>query len=180
MVPIEELAAGAIVLVRAGEKTPVDGTVVAGEGAVNEAAITGESLPVDKAPAASVLAGTLVESGAFDIRTEKVGPDTLFAQIVALVEDAGSETAPVQKLADRVAAWLLPLVLVFLIVVFVVTQDYAGYPVVGVGVVHVLGITAARMGWIGPIQAALLHLGPDILVFLNSVKLLRVKLDQTG
>ena len=123
VVPIEELAAGAVVLVRAGEKIPVDGTVVAGEGAVNEAAITGESLPVDKAPEASVLAGTLVESGALDIRTERIGPDTLLARIVALVEEAGSEAAPVQKLADRVAAWLLPLVLVFLIVVFVVTQD---------------------------------------------------------
>ena len=123
VVPIEELSAGAIVLVRAGEKVPVDGTVVAGAGAVNEAAITGESLPVDKEPEASVLAGTLVESGALDIRTDKIGPDTLFARIVALVEEAGSEAAPVQKLADRVATWLLPLVLVFLIVVYVVTQD---------------------------------------------------------
>ncbi len=123
VVPIEALTTGAIVLVKAGEKIPVDGTVVAGAGAVNEAAITGESLPVDKAPEASVLAGTLVESGALDIRTDKIGPDTLFARIVALVEEAGSEAAPVQRLADRVAAWLLPLVLVFLIVVFVVTQD---------------------------------------------------------
>ena len=123
VVPIEELTAGAIVLVKAGEKIPVDGTVVGGAGAVNEAAITGESLPVDKEPEASVLAGTLVESGALDIRTDRVGPDTLFARIVALVEAAGSDAAPVQKLADRVATWLLPLVLVFLIVVFVVTRD---------------------------------------------------------
>lgn len=123
IVPIATLTAGAIVLVRAGEKIPVDGTVVAGAGAVNEAAITGESLPVDKEPEGSVLAGTIVESGALDIRTDKIGPDTLFARIVALVEEAGSEAAPVQKLADRVATWLLPLVLVFLIVVFVVTRD---------------------------------------------------------
>ena len=123
VVAVDELTAGAIVLVRAGEKVPVDGIVVAGAGAVNEAAITGESLPVDKEPEASVLAGTLVESGALDVRTDRVGPDTLFARIVALVEDAGSEAAPVQKLADRVAMWLLPLVLVFLVVVFVVTRD---------------------------------------------------------
>lgn len=123
VVPIEALTAGAIVLVKAGEKVPVDGTVVSGAGAVNEAAITGESLPIDKEPEASVLAGTLLESGALDIRTDRVGLDTLFARIVALVEEAGSEAAPVQKLADRVAAWLLPVVLVFLIVVFVVTQD---------------------------------------------------------
>ncbi|ODS57858.1 MAG: cadmium-translocating P-type ATPase [Acidobacteria bacterium SCN 69-37] len=122
-VPIDSLAAGAVVLVRAGEKIPVDGTVLAGMGAVNESSITGESLPVEKSPSTSVLAGTIVETGALDVRTEKVGADTLFARIVKLVEQAESEAAPVQKLADRVAAWLLPLVLVFLIGVFVVTRD---------------------------------------------------------
>ncbi len=123
IVPIGELMAGAVVLVRAGEKIPVDGTVLTGSAAVNEAPITGESLPVEKGPDSSVLAGTVVDSGALDIRTDKVGPDTLFAQIVALVEKAASEAAPVQKLADRVAAWLLPLVLVFLVTVFLLTRD---------------------------------------------------------
>jgi heavy metal translocating P-type ATPase len=123
VVPVDELRAGTIVLVRAGETIPVDGTVLTGVAAVNEAPITGESVPVKKGPTASVLAGTIVESGALDIRTDKVGPETLFARIVALVEKAESETAPVQKLADRVAAWLLPLVLVFLISVFLLTHD---------------------------------------------------------
>lgn len=122
-VPIEQVEVGAVVLVRAGDKIPVDGTVQGGDGAVNEASMTGESLPVEKGPGASVLAGTILETGALDIRTDKVGADTLFARIVAMVEDAESETAPVQKLADRVAAWLLPLVAIFLIVVFVITQD---------------------------------------------------------
>lgn len=122
-VPVDSLAPGSVVLVRAGDKIPVDGTVTSGAAAVNEASITGESVPVDKGAGDSVLAGTIVESGALDVRTEKVGADTLFARIVALVEEAESETAPVQKLADRVAAWLLPLVLVFLIVVFFVTRD---------------------------------------------------------
>ena len=122
-VPVDSLAPGSVVLVRAGDKIPVDGTVTSGAAAVNEASITGESVPVDKGAGDSVLAGTIVESGALDVRTEKVGADTLFARIVALVEEAESETAPVQKLADRVAAWLLPLVLVFLIVVFLVTRD---------------------------------------------------------
>jgi Cd2+/Zn2+-exporting ATPase len=120
---VDSLTPGSIVLVRAGGQIPVDGTVVAGAAAVNEAAITGESVPVDRTTGASVLAGTLVESGALDVRTDKVGADTLFSRIVALVEEAESETAPVQKLTDRVAAWLLPLVLVFLIVVFFVTRD---------------------------------------------------------
>ena len=123
ILPIDELTAGAVVLVRAGEKIPVDGTVLTGSAAVNEGSITGESLPVEKGPESSVLAGTVVDSGALDIRTDKIGTDTLFAQIVALVEKAESEAAPVQKLADRVAAWLLPLVLVFLVTVFLLTRD---------------------------------------------------------
>lgn len=122
-VPIADLRAGDVVLVPAGEKIPVDGTVAAGQGAVNEAAITGESLPVDKAPGASVLAGTVLESGALDVTTDKAGSDTTFARIIALVESAENERAPVQKLADRVAAWLIPVVFVFLIVVFFVTRD---------------------------------------------------------
>ena len=122
-VPIEQLTAGTIVLVRAGEKIPVDGTVIAGTAAVNEASITGESLPIEKTTGGSVLAGTLVGSGAIDVRTEKVGADTMFARIVALVEKAESEAAPVQKLTDRLAAWLLPAVFLFLIIVFVLTRD---------------------------------------------------------
>ena len=108
VVPVEQLTAG---------------TVVTGDAAVNEASITGESVPIDKTVGGSVLAGTLVESGALDVRTDKVGADTMFARIVALVEQAQSEEAPVQKLTDRVAAWLLPLVFVFLLIVYFVTHD---------------------------------------------------------
>lgn len=122
-VPIAELKVGDIVLARAGEKIPVDGTVTGGEASVNEAAITGESLPIDKQASSSVLAGTLVESGALDIRTDKIGQDTMFARIIALVEGAEDQQAPVQKLADRVAAWLIPIVFVFLLGVYFVTHD---------------------------------------------------------
>ncbi len=122
-VGIAEVKAGQIVLVRTGEKIPVDGTVVGGAAAVNQAPITGESVPQDKAEGAQVFAGTIVESGAIDIRTDKVGGDTIFSRIIALVENAESERAPVQKLADRVASWLIPIVLVFLVGVFVVTGD---------------------------------------------------------
>ncbi len=122
-VPVEELNVGDVVLVRGGEKIPVDGTVIGGQAAVNEAAITGESLPLEKELDASVLAGTLVESGALDIRTDKVGRDTMFARIVALVENAEEQQAPVQKLADKVSAWLIPLVFVFLLGVYLYTRD---------------------------------------------------------
>ncbi len=122
-VPVTELKVGDIVLVRGGENIPVDGTVVSGQASVNEAPITGESLPQEKGANESVLAGTLVESGALDIRTDKLGRDTLFARIVALVENAEDQQAPVQKLADKVAAWLIPVVFVFLLIVYLATHD---------------------------------------------------------
>ncbi|MBL8467755.1 heavy metal translocating P-type ATPase [Methyloversatilis discipulorum] len=123
LVQIAEVLPGQVVLVRTGEKIPVDGIVVGGGGAVNQAAITGESVPQDKAQGAQVFAGTIVESGAIDVQTEKVGGDTIFSRIIALVENAESERAPVQKLADKVASWLIPVVLIFLIGVFLMTRD---------------------------------------------------------
>ena len=122
-VPIKELKVGDVVLVRAGEQVPVDGVVVGGAGAVNEAPITGESVPKDKANDAEVFAGTILESGALDVRTDRVGEDTTFARIAKMVEEAEESQAPVQRLADRVAAWLIPVVFVFLIIVFIVTRD---------------------------------------------------------
>lgn len=122
-VAVAELKVGDVVLVRPGEKIPVDGVVVSGDGAVNEASITGESIPRDKTSGSAVFAGTVVDSGALDIRTERLGTETMFARIIALVENAESEQAPVQKLADKVAAWLIPFVFVFLIVVYFATHD---------------------------------------------------------
>lgn len=122
-VPIETLRPGDVVLVRAGEKIPVDGTVLAGVGSVDEAPITGESVPKDKGAEDGVYAGTILLAGALDIRTAQVGTDTTFARIVALVESAGEDQAPVQKLTDKVAAWLIPVVLLFLLAVYVYTRD---------------------------------------------------------
>lgn len=124
-VSISELKVGEIVLVRTGEKIPVDGFVINGEASVNQAPITGESVPQDKEKGSQVFAGTVVESGALDVQVQQVGGDTIFSRIIALVENAEAEQAPVQKLADRVAAWLIPVVFVFLIVVFLVTRDVA-------------------------------------------------------
>ncbi|KAJ8138372.1 hypothetical protein OY671_008415, partial [Metschnikowia pulcherrima] len=122
-VPIAALKAGNIVLARTGEKIPVDGVVVGGRASVNQAPITGESVPQDKTEGAEVFAGTIVEAGALDIRTEKVGGDTIFSRIIASVENAEAEAAPVQKSADKVAGWSIPVVFVFSIVVFSVTRD---------------------------------------------------------
>ena len=122
-VSVDQLRIGDVVLVRAGEKIPVDGSIVGGAASIDEAPITGESIPKDKEIGALVFAGTIVASGAIDIRTEKIGADTTFSRIIALVESAESVQAPVQKLADKVASWLIPVVFVFLIGVYIVTQD---------------------------------------------------------
>lgn len=121
--PLAGVRPGDIVIVRAGEKIPVDGVVRTGQASVNQAPITGESMPRERSPGEPVFAGTVVELGALDVEARKVGADTMFARIVALVETAEEQRAPVQKLADRVAAWLIPVVLIFLIVVFIVTRD---------------------------------------------------------
>ena len=122
-VPLADVRVGDVVIVKAGEKIPVDGLVRGGEASVNQAPITGESVPAEKRDGDPVFAGTVVELGALDIETQKVGGDTMFSRIIALVETAEESQAPVQRLADRVAAWLIPVVLVFLVIVWFVTHD---------------------------------------------------------
>ena len=123
VVDIDSIRPGDVILVRAGEQIPVDGVVVTGTGAVDEASITGEPPPKDKQLDSTVFAGTILQAGALDVRTERAGQDTTFARIVSLVEQAEASQAPIQRLADRVAAWLIPVVVVFLVIVFIVTRD---------------------------------------------------------
>lgn len=122
-VALAQVNIGDVVLVRAGEKIPVDGHVTGGNASVNEAPITGESVPKDKVAGDMVFAGTIVESGALDIQTDKIGVDTTFSRIIAMVENAETVQAPVQKLADKVASWLIPVVFIFLIGVYLFTRD---------------------------------------------------------
>lgn len=122
-VPLGDARAGDVVIVKAGEKIPVDGVVLAGDASVNQAPITGESIPQEKTPGMHVFPGTVVELGAIDVTTSGVGEVTTFARIVALVESAEEHRAPVQRLADRVASWLIPVVAIFLIAVWFVTHD---------------------------------------------------------
>src|SRR5262249_57069059 len=107
-VGIEAIAAGDLLRVRPGEKVPVDGAVVEGRSAVDESMVTGESLPVTKEPGGKVIAGTLNTTGSFVMRAEKVGPDTLLSQIVAMVAAAQRSRAPIHRLADQVAPWFVP------------------------------------------------------------------------
>ena len=108
--PVEAVVTGDILLVRPGERVPVDGEVTQGYSTIDESMLTGESMPVDKQPGQRVYGATLNRTGAFQFRATQVGPDTVLAQIIRLVEDAQGSKAPIQRLADRVAAYFVPAV----------------------------------------------------------------------
>ena len=109
-VPIEHIQAGDMLRVRPGEKVPVDGIVMDGESSVDESLMTGEPIPVEKSAGARVIGGTVNGTGTFVMRAERVGSETLLAQIVQMVSAAQRSRAPVQKLADRVAGYFVPAV----------------------------------------------------------------------
>jgi P-type Cu+ transporter len=117
-VPIDSLKAGDRLRVRPGEKVPVDGVILEGRSTLDESLVTGESMPVTKETGARVIAGTLNQSGGFVMRADKVGRDTLLSQIVKMVADAQRSRAPIQRLADQVAGWFVPLVIIVAVVVF--------------------------------------------------------------
>ena len=117
-VPVEQVAAGDIFVVRPGESIPVDGRVESGSGAVNEAALTGESLPTDKAAGDSVSAGTINQSGFLTCRATRVGQDTTLSQIIRMVGDAAATKAPIAKIADRVSGVFVPVVMGISLVTF--------------------------------------------------------------
>jgi len=117
-VGVEQLVEGDIVLVKPGERVPVDGEVVSGESSVDESLVTGESMPVDKGPGSSVTGGTVNLNGILRVRATRVGRNTTLAQIVKLVEDAQATKAPIERVADSVAAIFVPAVLVVAISTF--------------------------------------------------------------
>jgi heavy metal translocating P-type ATPase len=121
--PVDEVQAGDLILVNPGARLPVDGTVVAGHSYVDQATITGESMPVEKAAGAGVFAGTINQSGALEVRAERLGRDTSFGKIIQAVERAERSRAPVQRLADRLAGYLVYFALAAAAVTFAVTRD---------------------------------------------------------
>lgn len=120
VIPAEEVEPGDLLLVKAGDSVPVDGTITEGSGSVDESAITGESIPVDKKSGDKVIGATINQSGYFLMRAEKVGEDTALSQIIRLVDEATSSKAPIAKLADRVAGVFVPIVISIAIVSAVV------------------------------------------------------------
>ena len=119
-VPVSEVAVGDIFFVKPGEAVPVDGTVAEGVSSVNEAALTGESMPVDKFPGSPVSAATINQNGALACRAERVGQDTTLSQVIRLVRDAAATKAPLAKTADKVSAIFVPAVIAIAVVTFLV------------------------------------------------------------
>lgn len=117
-IPTDEVKLGDIVLVKPGEKIPIDGTIISGSGSVNQATITGESIPVEKTVGDHVFAGTLNEYGALEIKTDKIAEDTTLAHIINLIEEAQEKKAPIQNVADRFTTYFLPLILILASIVY--------------------------------------------------------------
>jgi Cu+-exporting ATPase len=125
-VPIQEVRIDDVVLVRPGEKIPVDGEVIAGASSVDEAMVTGESLPVKKQPRDEVIGATINKTGSFKFRATRVGKDTVLAQIVKLVQQAQGSKAPIQRLADQVTGWFVPAVIAVAIATFAIWFNTMG------------------------------------------------------
>lgn len=157
-VDVEEVDVGDILLVKTGAKVPVDGTVLSGEGSINEASITGESIPVSKEKNSNVFAGTILDNGTLQVIADRVGEDTTFGRIIELVEEAQDSKSEAERFIDRFAKYYTPAVLVLAFVVWLFSRDVElaitilvlgcpGALVIGVPVSNVAGIgNGARHG----------------------------------
>jgi Cu+-exporting ATPase len=139
-VEIDSLKAGDILRVRPGEKVPVDGAILEGRSSLDESLVTGESMPVTKEGGAKVIAGTLNQSGSFVMRAEKVGRDTLLSQIVKMVAEAQRSRAPIQRLADQVAGWFVPAVIVVALIAFGAWAWFGPEPRMAFGLVAAVSV----------------------------------------
>jgi Cu+-exporting ATPase len=139
-VEIETLVVGDKLRVRPGEKVPVDGVILEGRSSLDESLVTGESMPVTKEPGGKVIAGTLNQSGGFIMRADKVGRDTLLSQIVKMVADAQRSRAPIQRLADQVSGWFVPIVIVVALIAFGIWAWFGPEPRMAFGLVAAVSV----------------------------------------
>ena len=127
-IPLEHVKPGDKLRVRPGERIPVDGVVLEGRSSIDESMITGESIPVEKVPGSKVIGATINSTGSFIMQAERVGSETLLARIVQLVGQAQRSRAPIQRIADRVAAWFVPAVVAVAAITFIVWFFFGPQP----------------------------------------------------
>ena len=139
-IPIEDVEVGDVIVVRPGEKIPVDGEVIGGRSAVDESMVTGEPIPVSKEQGDAVIGATINQTGAFRFRATKVGRDTMLAQIIKLVEQAQASKAPIQRLADLVASYFVPAAVFIAIGTFVIWFDFGPAPALTFALVSAVSV----------------------------------------
>ncbi|MFN0190590.1 MAG: heavy metal translocating P-type ATPase [Aestuariivirga sp.] len=139
-IAIDQIVVGELLRVRPGEKVPVDGEVTEGHISIDESMVTGESLPVSKEPGSNVIGGTLNSSGSFIMKAKKVGRDTMLARIVQMVADAQRSRAPIQRLADQVSGWFVPLVILVAALAFVAWSIWGPEPRFAYGLVAAVAV----------------------------------------
>jgi Cu+-exporting ATPase len=139
-IPLDQVKVGDLIRVRPGEKIPVDGVVLEGHSSVDESMITGESVPTEKAEGSRVIGATVNSSGSFIMRAERVGSETLLAQIVKMVSEAQRSRAPIQRLADKVAAWFVPAVIAIAVLTFIAWAAFGPEPRLAHAIVNAVAV----------------------------------------
>src|SRR6516164_2716640 len=139
-IPLEEVVPGDRLRVRPGEKVPVDGVVLEGHSAIDESIISGEPVPAEKSSGDKVTGATVNTTGSFVMRAERVGSDTLLAQIVAMVAEAQRSRAPIQKLVDTISAWFVPAVVVIALATFIVWSIFGPPPAMGFALINAVAV----------------------------------------
>ena len=139
-VPIEQIVVGDILIVKPGEKIPVDGVITKGESSVDESMVTGESIPVRKGIESSVIGATINKSGAFEMKATKVGSETMLSQIIDMVKQAQGSRAPIQKLVDTVSSYFVPVVLMLSVVTFLLWFNFGPAPATAFALVSMINV----------------------------------------
>ncbi len=139
-ISLDQVQVGQRLRVRPGEKVPVDGVVLEGSSALDESMMTGESIPVEKQTGDKVIGGTVNGTGSFIMRAEKIGRDTLLAQIVQMVSEAQRSRAPIQRLADTVAGWFVPAVILIAVITFIIWAIFGPQPSLAYAIVNAVAV----------------------------------------
>ena len=139
-IPLDQVKAGDLLRVRPGDKVPVDGILTEGRSTVDESMMTGESMPVTKEIDAKVIGGTINQTGSFIMRAEKIGEETVLARIVQMVSEAQRSRAPIQKLADLVAGWFVPVVILIAIAAFIAWAVYGPDPALSYALISAVSV----------------------------------------